>query len=120
VHPAFVAALQGGHDQFVLVGEIAVDAFPGDAGGLHQKIHASGGYATFVDQLLGDVQNDVACVVASDFVHVANSRTIVLLGQWVFVVPDKWLSLASQLLQVRAGQRWRHYRHQQDPNQTMV
>ncbi|MCY1179703.1 hypothetical protein D9M73_201150 [compost metagenome] len=84
VHPALIAALQGGHDQFVLVGEVAVDAFSGDAGGFHQKIHASGGYATFVDQLFGDIQNDVACVVAIDFVHAANSRTIVLLGQSVF------------------------------------
>ncbi|MCY1364896.1 hypothetical protein D9M69_517190 [compost metagenome] len=84
VHPALVPALQGGHHQFVLVGEVAVDAFSGDAGGFHQKIHASGGYAAFVDQLFGDIQNDVACVVASDFVHAANSRTIVLLGQSVF------------------------------------
>ncbi|MNX90444.1 hypothetical protein D3C86_1224950 [compost metagenome] len=85
-HPALVAALQGGDGQLLLVGEVAVDAFSGDAGGLHQKIHARGGDATFVDQLFGDIQNDVACVVASDFVHVANSRTIVLLGQAVIYI----------------------------------
>ncbi len=85
VHPALVAALQGGHHQFVLVGEVAVNAFSGDAGGFHQKIHASGSYATFVDQLFGDIQNDVACIIASDFVHVANSRTIVLHGQLIFL-----------------------------------
>jgi len=67
VHPARVATLQGRDHQFVLIGEIAVDALSGDAGGFHQEVHASGGDAVAIDQLLGDVEDNVA----GNIVHVS-------------------------------------------------
>src|SRR5471030_450094 len=95
-HPAHIAALQGRDGELLLVGEVAVDTLSGDAGSFHQEIHAGGCDATFVDQLFGDVQNDVACVVASDFVHATNSRTIVLLGQAGICIAHE-IAIASKL-----------------------
>jgi len=81
LHPALVTTLQGGNHQFVFVGEVAVNAFSRDAGGFHQEVHARGGDAMAIDQLFGHVEDDVAGFITGHIVHVANSRTIVLLGQ---------------------------------------
>ena len=93
VHPAFIATLQGGNHQFVFIGKVAVNTFSRDTGGLHQKVHARGGDAMAIDQLLSNVENNVAGFIAVHFVHVANSRTIVLHSQLTFFdAPQRDLS----------------------------
>ena len=81
LHPALVAALQGGDHQLVLIGKITVDTFSRDTCGFHQEIHAGGRDAMAIDQLFGDVEDNVAGFVTGHVVHVADSRTIVLLSK---------------------------------------
>ena len=69
LHPARVAALQGGDHQFIFIGEVTVNTFSRHAGGFHQKVHAGGGDAVAIDQLLGDVEDNVAGFIARDIVH---------------------------------------------------